>query len=144
MVKDPEALRDADTATLVVESGRHIEGLAKALVTARTDADGKPLMLGERMRELKARLDEPTWRAYRAWAAERNAYVHAEQTDLTDRDQFFEDYRAVATALGKLQGKPRKRRAKASAKTAPRPSALRYVLLALLTVALTAAYYTAC
>ncbi len=143
MVKDPEQLRDAAVGTLVIESGRYIEALAKKIVTAGTGPDGKPLMLGERMRELKDRLDEPTWQAYRAWSAERNAYVHAERSDLTDRERFFEDFAAVAAGLGRLQKRRRKRGAKAGA-TPQTAAAGRYVALAAAIVALVASYYAAC
>ncbi len=146
MVTDPKQLRDAEVATLVIESGRHLEALAKGLITAKTGPDGKPLMLGERMRDLKERLDKPTWLAYRAWSKERNAYVHAEQTDLTDRERFYENYTLVAAALGKLQKPRRKRKSarKPRGKTKASSGGGRYVLLATAIVAAIALYYAGC
>ena len=95
-------LRDADVNTLVLESGRRIESLAKAIVTDETDAYGKPLMLGERMRLLADRLEPETRRAYREWSRARNAYVHAEHDAIPDQAGFYEQYREVAEALAQL------------------------------------------
>ena len=99
-------LRDADVNTLVLESGRRIEALAKAIVTDEARPDGKPLMLGERMRLLRDRLDADVWRAYQAWSRARNAYVHAEEEAIPSAAAFHAHYRTVAEALERLTAVP--------------------------------------
>lgn len=95
-------LRVADTNTLVLESGRRIEALAKAIASLEIDGEGRPLMLGERMKLLRGRLDAGTWRAYRSWSRARNAYVHAEEDAVPDVGGFHRDYLRVAEALRAL------------------------------------------
>ena len=97
-------LRDAPLDTLVLESGRRIETLAKAVVTGERDAAGKPLMLGERMRLLRDRLDADAWRAYGGWSRARNAYVHAEEDAVPDPYVFYLQYAIVSAALRDLGG----------------------------------------
>ena len=95
-------LRTADLNTLVLESGRRIEALAKAATPDATEPNGKPLMLGERMRLLRDRLPDGDWRAFRSWSRARNAYVHAEGNTTPDVETLHGDYLRVTAALRQL------------------------------------------
>ena len=95
-------LRKADLDTLVIQSGRQLERAARELVPEERDPEGKPLMLGPRMYRLRDQLDEETWNAYQAWAAERNAYVHGQSDAISDREAFFDNYQEVREALEAL------------------------------------------
>jgi len=97
-----DALCDADVDVLVLQSGRELERLGKALIPEERDADNQPIMLGTRMFRLREVLDDQTWKAYRAWAKDRNAYVHGESDSISDRDEFYENYRIVYDALDDL------------------------------------------
>ena len=149
-------LRDADLNTLVLESGRRIEALAREVNPDAAAPDGKPLLLGERMRLLRAHFGEEDWRAFRSWSRARNAYVHAEENAVPDIETFHTDYLRVVAALravvvpdapldGARPDPPqKKKRARRSTKPKPRadatPGVAGPVLLAVSIVTLLLAY----
>ncbi|MFK8057338.1 MAG: hypothetical protein AB8F78_14535 [Saprospiraceae bacterium] len=117
-----KSLRKADLDTVVVQTGRQLEGAARELVPERTNQDGKPLMLGERMFRLKDHFEEDTWQAYQAWAGQRNKYIHNEIDSIPDKDEFIDNFEVVLDELEAL--------ASVEEESEPEPVWM-YVLLAL-------------
>jgi len=97
-----KSLRKADLDTVVVQTGRRLEGAARELVPERANEDGKPLMLGERMFRLKDHFDDDVWDAYQAWAGQRNKYIHNEIDSIPDKEAFIENFELVLDELEAL------------------------------------------
>ena len=138
-MSDP--LDDADTNTLVLETGRRLERAVRKLIPDRLDAQGKPLTLGPRMRQLRERLGPEAWAAYEAWSRERNAYTHAEIAALSDEAAFRQNFATVEHRLRALARKPRRKRKSTPAGDAARRGP-NVVLAVVLTLAAVAAYYS--
>lgn len=95
-----------ESDSLVIQSGRELERAARALVPEARDPEGKPLMLGPRMYRLRDRLGDEVWEAYRAWARERNAYVHGESDAIADPEAFRQNFELTLEALTELADTP--------------------------------------
>ena len=109
-----DPLHDADTNTLVLETGRRLERASLKLVPAGKDGSGKPLTLGPRIRAIKDQLGPEAWEAYQRWAKQRNAYTHAEISEIEDRDAFRQNFTIVERRLKQLSKPKRKPKAKPS------------------------------
>lgn len=101
----PKRLARAPIDTLVLQTGRELEARLRTLTTELDADDARPTR-AERMRTLRPRIDEDSWRAYRRWAKGRNAYVHGEADGLPDRDAFLADFVEVRDALDALAAQP--------------------------------------
>ncbi len=97
-----KSLRKANLDELVLQSGRELESLARELVPEPQGPDGKPLTLGPRMYQLKAKLSPEAWGAFHRWSTARNAYVHGESSTIGDRDAFYADYQLLRRELEDL------------------------------------------
>jgi hypothetical protein len=95
-------LRKAELDVVVVQTGRQLEQAARELVPELTNIDGKPLMLGERMFRLKDHFNEDVWKAYQAWARQRNKYIHNEIDSIPDKEAFIENFELVLDELEAL------------------------------------------
>jgi len=95
-------LRKAELDVVVVQTGRRLERAARELVPELTNIEGKPLMLGERMFRLKDHFDEEVWKAYQAWAQQRNKYIHNEIDSIPDKETFIENFELVLDELEAL------------------------------------------
>ena len=100
------ALRKADTDTLVVQTGRDLERLARRCVPEERDPEGQTLTLARRMYRLRDQLSDEAWAAYEAWAAARDAYQRGDADGLAHRKRFYRDYAAVAEELAALAEQP--------------------------------------
>ncbi len=87
---------------VVVQTGRQLEQAARELVPERTNTEGKPLMLGERMFRLKDHFEDDVWQAYQAWASQRNKYIHNEIDSIPDKEAFIENFEIVHDELEAL------------------------------------------